>query len=167
MDAVRQLEMAVCGKPEINIETLKSMTAMSLGNHEKLRQWFWAVLEGFKNEERADFLAFACGRSRLPTRPTGTMLWVNLDTSKGDAHCPTSHTCTLTIDLPAYSSKEVLQERLLYAIHNCREIDTDFAARDFGTRYDPHAAFFCSVCIPLIQPSCARVRVTRLASHSG
>ena len=71
--ATQQLEMAVCGKPEINIDTLKSMTAMSVANHEKLGQWFWAVLEGFKNEERADFLAFACGRSRLPTRPTGAL----------------------------------------------------------------------------------------------
>ena len=82
-----------------------------------------------------------CGTPRVCA---GTMLWVNLDSTKGDAYCPTSHTCTLTIDLPAYSSQKVLQERLLYAIHNCREIDTDFTARDFGTRCEPphtsHAA---------------------------
>eukprot|EP00959_Pyramimonas_sp_CCMP1952_P204645 4279270-Pyramimonas_sp.AAC.2 len=60
-----------------------------------------------------------------------------MDATRSDVHCPTSHTCARTIELPAYSSEEVLRERLIYAIHNCREIDTDFATRDFHTRYAP------------------------------
>lgn len=38
---------------------------------------------------------------------------------------PMSHTCFFTLDLPNYSSENTLHDRLLYAIHNCEDIDTD------------------------------------------
>lgn len=36
-----------------------------------------------------------------------------------------SHTCFFTIDLPAYSSEEVMYDRLNYAIVSCSSIDGD------------------------------------------
>jgi len=44
----------------------------------------------------------------------------------GDAHLPSAHTCSYTLDLPAYTSEETLRERLMFAITNCRDIDNDF-----------------------------------------
>lgn len=36
-----------------------------------------------------------------------------------------SHTCFFTIDLPEYSTEEVMHERLIYAITCCSSIDGD------------------------------------------
>ena len=47
----------------------------------------------------------------------------------GDAHLPSSHTCFNALDIPRYSSQQVLEEKLRYAIAHCKAIDTDFAAR--------------------------------------
>lgn len=59
-----------------------------------------------------------------------------------DEVLPLSHTCFFQLELPRYSSKEVLHRKLLYAITECREIgrnvlnnwthekDTDHAAQN-------------------------------------
>jgi hypothetical protein len=36
-----------------------------------------------------------------------------------------SYTCAFTLQLPAYSTKEIMYERLNYAITYCSGIDTD------------------------------------------
>lgn len=41
-----------------------------------------------------------------------------------------SHTCFFTIDLPAYSTAEIMCERLNYAISYCSSIDGDGMATD-------------------------------------
>jgi hypothetical protein len=41
-----------------------------------------------------------------------------------------SHTCFFTIDLPAYSTFEIMYERLNYAIMYCSSIDADGALDD-------------------------------------
>lgn len=38
---------------------------------------------------------------------------------------PYAQTCYFTLDLPRYSSEEILHAKLLYAIENCPEIDGD------------------------------------------
>lgn len=38
---------------------------------------------------------------------------------------PTAQTCFFQLTLPRYTSREVLAEKLLYAIRHCRSIDTD------------------------------------------
>ena len=40
-----------------------------------------------------------------------------------DTRLPVAHTCFFQIDLPRYSSKAVLKEKLLYALHNCKDMD--------------------------------------------
>ena len=48
--------------------------------------------------------------------------------SNPDLALPTSHTCFFSIDLPRYSSYEVLKNKLKYAITHCQAIDTDTVA---------------------------------------
>lgn len=38
---------------------------------------------------------------------------------------PTSQTCFFQLRLPAYPSRDVLADKLRYAIYNCRSIDMD------------------------------------------
>ncbi|KAA6382590.1 MAG: hypothetical protein EZS28_021884, partial [Streblomastix strix] len=39
---------------------------------------------------------------------------------------PASHTCAQSLELPQYSSADIMLERIVYAITNCVSIDTDF-----------------------------------------
>jgi E3 ubiquitin-protein ligase HERC2 len=40
-------------------------------------------------------------------------------------YLPIAHTCFFSIDLPAYTSREVMKEKLMYAITHCQSIDAD------------------------------------------
>ena len=42
-----------------------------------------------------------------------------------DGMLPVSHTCFFSLELPRYSSLELMKTRLRYAIHNCTAIDGD------------------------------------------
>ena len=46
--------------------------------------------------------------------------------SKPDSFLPKAHTCFFSINLPKYTRKEIMHEKLLYAIYNCTEMDADF-----------------------------------------
>ena len=64
-------------------------------------------------------LKFATGRNRLPVRLS--VSW----NSSGDGHSPTAATCSQALYLPRYSTEELMEKRLRYAVVNCMSIDTD------------------------------------------
>lgn len=72
--------------------------------------------------DREAFLRFTWGRSRLPpSDPFPMPFKLSVQHSPGmnaDMMLPTSHTCFFTLDLPQYSSKDVMRQKVLYAIHN-------------------------------------------------
>jgi len=91
----------------------------------------WQVLETLEEEDRAGFIAFAYGSRRLPPISqdlASPFISIRVDESLGDSHLPRAHTCFFQLDLPNYSSAEILQEKLLYAIRNCSSIDSDTLA---------------------------------------
>lgn len=47
-----------------------------------------------------------------------------------DIMLPVAHTCFFSIELPKYSSNEILRDKLKYAITHCQAIDTDGRAFD-------------------------------------
>lgn len=46
-----------------------------------------------------------------------------------DQFLPESYTCFFLLKMPRYSCREVLRQKLKYAIHFCKSIDTDDYAR--------------------------------------
>jgi hypothetical protein len=77
------------------------------------------------------FLRFTWGRSQLPLFSELVRLGTNFTINKlyqepYDNYLPASHTCYFTLDLPEYSSKDILREKLLFAIQHCKAIDTDY-----------------------------------------
>lgn len=79
----------------------------------------------------SQFLRFVWGRSRLPVRAEDftskfTIQRLHAATQSPDRFLPVAHTCFFSVDLPRYSSAEVMRERLLYAITHSATIDTDF-----------------------------------------
>jgi hypothetical protein len=128
----RQVETLICGASDIDIDLLKANTEYKEGVSENDRhvQYLWEVLREFSPKERTLFLKFTWGRSRLPASREFRKMQISRYNSSGpvDNYLPVSHTCFFTIDLPAYSSKEVMHDKLLYAITHCQAIDLDGAA---------------------------------------
>jgi hypothetical protein len=143
-----ELEEAVCGKGYIDIEMLKRHTEYDDDRESSPHiEQFWSILSDmFSEEQKKLFLIFVWGRSTLPYSdndfPTNFTI-ARLETSGNvDQALPSkffsiielwtishflsgSFTCSFTLQLPAYSTKEIMYERLNYAITYCSGIDTD------------------------------------------
>ncbi|DAZ99415.1 TPA: hypothetical protein N0F65_004048 [Lagenidium giganteum] len=128
-----ELEAMVCGTPEIDVDLLEKCTEYSsCSATDEHIVWFWQVLRNFSHEERSAFLRFVWGRSRLPaTEKDFPQLFKLQSFNKAqpgrnlDGYLPIAHTCFFAVEVPRYSSAEVLKDKLLYAIYNCQEIDAD------------------------------------------
>ena len=69
--------------------------------------------------------------SATPVQPFSLQVHLAyIDRENPDKYMPTSTTCYFTLGLPQYSSYEILNEKLKYAIHNCNSIDADFVPDD-------------------------------------
>ncbi|XP_030381589.1 probable E3 ubiquitin-protein ligase HERC2 [Scaptodrosophila lebanonensis] len=129
-----ELQAMVCGSPDIPLGLLKSVaTYKGFDPNSALVSWFWEVMEEFTNQERSLFLRFVWGRTRLPRtiadfRGRDFVLQV-LEKNPPDHFLPESYTCFFLLKMPRYSCKAVLLEKLKYAIHFCKSIDTDEYAR--------------------------------------
>ena len=84
-------------------------------------EWLWAALAEFSSEERALFLKFAWGPSRLPSgvaRLPQAFVVADMHCSGNpDDYLPASHACFFTIDMPKYTNAKSLGEAL-FAIYN-------------------------------------------------
>ena len=119
----QELEIKVCGNPEISVEGLKKSARYEgeLRENSPRVQMMWDALEKFTNEERSRFLRFITGRRRLPCT-------VYIDSADSDGgKLPTSATCSNTLYLPKYRNVEEAVEKLRYAAYNCVAIDTDMS----------------------------------------
>ena len=56
---------------------------------------------------------------------------------QGPEGLPTAQTCFFQMRLPIYPSKEMLAEKLRYAISNCRSIDMDNYMLARNADFDP------------------------------
>ncbi|CAM4807592.1 unnamed protein product, partial [Rotaria magnacalcarata] len=128
-----ELEEAVCGKARIDIELLKQHTTYGgcYTSDSLCIQRFWTVLaEMFNEEQQKLFLKFVWGRCTLPRCHDEFKSEFRIDpydvsNASIDSTLPQSHTCSFVLDLPAYSSVDVMYNRLNYAITYCSSIDGD------------------------------------------
>ncbi|KAA6369862.1 MAG: putative HECT E3 ubiquitin ligase, partial [Streblomastix strix] len=136
-----ELEFLVCGEPTISVEDFKKIVQFNFGSQGQLKEMFWEMLKKMTSKQRQLFLRFVTGRSRMPHLPQGAndahsipsdlQLKVDLMGMRGsrgswDQTLPASHTCYQSLELPQYSSADIMLERIVYAITNCVSIDTDF-----------------------------------------
>ncbi|OQR96419.1 HECT E3 ubiquitin ligase [Achlya hypogyna] len=124
-----ELERMVCGSPDVDVDLLQQCTEYSsCAATDQHIMWFWQVLRRFSHDERSAFLRFVWGRSRLPAVAAEFPQWFKLQSfskTPPDAYLPVAHTCFFALELPPYSSEELLAKKLLYSIYNCQEIDAD------------------------------------------
>ncbi|XP_025408544.1 probable E3 ubiquitin-protein ligase HERC1 isoform X2 [Sipha flava] len=121
------LERMICGLPNISIPVLKTIVRYrEMDENSQVVQWLWDILNDFSDSEKVLFLRFVCGRSRLPSNLSDFSQHFQIikveDKIDG---LPTAQTCFFQLRLTDYSSRAVFEEKLKYAINNCRTIDMD------------------------------------------
>jgi len=120
----KELELEVCGSPEIDIDLLKQNTVYSgCGPTDVHIKHFWAVLDKFSQLERAQFLRFVWGRSRLPPAAKFTEKMKVDSTNISQNHLPSAHTCFFSLELPKYQTEELMREKLIKAITMCTSME--------------------------------------------
>jgi hypothetical protein len=124
-----QLEKMVCGASVIDISLLRSITEYSsCSPNDAHIGLFWQAMEEFSQEERSAFLRFTWGRSRLPLDAASFAQRFKVQSFQKyppDSYLPIAHTCFFSIELPAYSTLDIMKSKIRYAIFNCQAIDGD------------------------------------------
>jgi hypothetical protein len=125
----KELEYKVCGKPSIDPHHLRAISKYNgCTEDDETCKRFWRVLENFSDEEKSLYLKFVWGRSRLPLvdEKFGDKHTIKLISPPNcDQSLPIAHTCFFAIDVPRYSTEEIMRDKFLYAIKFCQAIDTD------------------------------------------
>ncbi|KAG6617134.1 HECT E3 ubiquitin ligase [Phytophthora cinnamomi] len=119
-----ELELLISGMPEIDIDDLKANTEYA--NYkptDSVIRWFWNVLYSFTHEERALFLQFVTGTSKVPLEGFKALEGMR-GTQKFNIHKAFGNNSALPfnqLDLPEYESEEKLKQCLLLAIREGSE----------------------------------------------
>jgi len=130
----QELELMVCGAPDIDIDTLRKHTrfGVSVNPQDPHIKMLWQVLVEFTPDQRSKFLTFIWGRNRLPQSEEEwgdqCMKLHTLEATPPDGHFPVSHTCFFSMEWPRYTSAEIARTKLLYAITHCTDMDMDATA---------------------------------------
>lgn len=118
-----ELELLICGLPDVDVEDLRATTEYQhYQPTDDQIVWFWDTLRSFSREDKAQFLQFVTGTSKVPLDGFANLRGVR-GPQRFSIHrmydtnlLPTAHTCFNQLDLPAYESQEILREKLLIAI---------------------------------------------------
>lgn len=120
----RELELLISGLPDIDIHDLKKNTDYNGWKAtDKQIGWFWNVLFSFSRNQKAAFLQFVTGSSKVPLAGFGELPGMrgvqkfSIHKTGGSAGALMSaHTCFNSLDLPVYKSEQELRGKLIYAI---------------------------------------------------
>jgi len=130
-----ELEALVCGTKVIDVNRLKANTEYDddVSPDDPHIVAFWEVLASFSEEEKSAFLRFVWARPTLPPKDVEFPQKLKIQSAVGDdaslqpdQYLPKAHTCFFSINLPRYSTKELMAEKLRYAIVHCTEMDADY-----------------------------------------
>jgi E3 ubiquitin-protein ligase NEDD4 len=126
----QELELVLCGLPEIDMDdweqnTIYSGMYESTGQKSQVVKWFWDVVRNdFDQETKARLLQFVTGTSGVPSRGFSVLQGNDGNIKKFAIHgvsrssfpYPRAHTCFNRIDLPNYTSRKELYDRLKAAV---------------------------------------------------
>lgn len=124
-----ELELLISGLPEIDIDDLAANTEyVGFSPSSQVVQWFWEVVRSLNQEDRARLLQFCTGTSKVPLDGFKALQGIS-GPQKFQIHRAaheqqrliSAHTCFNQLDLPEYSSKEALCEKLMLAIYEASE----------------------------------------------
>lgn len=120
----KELELLISGLPDIDVHDLKKNTDyQGYKATDKEIGWFWNILFSLSRSEKAAFLQFVTGSSKVPLAGFSELQGMR-GIQKFSIHkaggapgaLMSAHTCFNSLDLPVYKSEDEMREKLLYAI---------------------------------------------------
>lgn len=121
----KELELLISGLPDFKVADLKAHTNYN-GYTPSSPQilWFWEIMETLDRTEKGNLLQFVTGSSKVPVEGFNSLQGMNGPenfqitriVTNDPLRLPQGHTCFNQLDLPEYQSKELLHERLMWAI---------------------------------------------------
>ena len=141
----KELELMVCGQgvTRAHMPSLRRMTSYSgCSPSDAHIKNFWKMMtDVFDDSQRAKFIAFTWGRSRLPHSEKDyeqrfkITSHNNAEASRNpDSFFPIAHTCFFQIELPRYTSIEAMSKKVIWAMESCASIDDDGYSSATGSR---------------------------------
>ncbi|CAH7145213.1 Herc3 [Phodopus roborovskii] len=115
-----ELRAMMVGNSNYNWEELEE-TAIYRGDYSSTHptvKLFWETFHEFPLEKKKKFLLFLTGSDRIPIYGMASLQIVIQSTTNGEEYLPVAHTCYNLLDLPNYSSKEMMRARLTQALDN-------------------------------------------------
>jgi hypothetical protein len=133
-----ELRDIFCGNEDIDVDLLhKVVEYEGYTENDAVIMYFWEVLREMTRDERKLFLQFVWARNRMPSKQSDFEApfkiqkdMKNADGDGCDLALPSASTCFFSLSLPPYSSKEILKEKLLFAIQNVTTMESDYVTND-------------------------------------
>ncbi|XP_035182202.1 probable E3 ubiquitin-protein ligase HERC3 [Oxyura jamaicensis] len=121
-----ELQVVLLGHATYNWSLLKKnvMYRHYQESHQTIKN-FWTVFFKLPEEKKKKFLAFLSGSDRIPAYGLEYFRFAIEDPGwkDPDIFFPVANTCSHILVLPRYSSKEILEEKFLYAIEHDEGFD--------------------------------------------
>ncbi|XP_043982008.1 probable E3 ubiquitin-protein ligase HERC4 isoform X1 [Gambusia affinis] len=119
----RELQETLVGKDFCDWEKLKQNTVYEgeYNADHPIIQMFWEVFDELKEHQKNTFLWFVTGFERVPILGVDTIkMNIRVESMKDDQYYPATHTCFSTLELPLYSTKDIMRATLTEALSNKR-----------------------------------------------
>ena len=120
MATAAEKETLLCGTQEIGDLSLLRLACIYRGGilHDEhpVVQWFWDLISELSHSEQRRFLQFVTGSDRVPAGGLSLLKVQIQHSNESDLSLPTSHSCFNLVDLPLYTSREQLKEKVLRAL---------------------------------------------------
>jgi E3 ubiquitin-protein ligase HUWE1 len=121
----RELELLISGLPDIDVHDLKEHTDyVGWKSTDQEITWFWNILFGLTRNEKASFLQFVTGSSKVPLSGfadlqgmRGVQKFAIHKMSNKKGALMSAHTCFNSLDLPNYDSEDEMKQKFLFAIN--------------------------------------------------
>lgn len=122
-----ELKLIICGRPKVDVDLLKKHTKYSGGLNEESRRikFFWEIMKELPEVDRLKIIRFCWGQERLPINSEEFernnirfMIKPMINNEKNqDQALPKADTCFFNIELPDYSTKAIMREKVMLAVN--------------------------------------------------
>ena len=120
----KELSMLVCGRKDVDIDLLRQNTKLSSDIKENTKEvrWLWEILHEMNPEEKIKFIKFCWAQERLPSSNEEyikNQIEFTIKINKNEKNkngFPRADTCFFNLELPYYTSKDIMKKNLLIAI---------------------------------------------------
>ncbi|XP_077999503.1 putative E3 ubiquitin-protein ligase HERC4 isoform X2 [Glandiceps talaboti] len=118
----QELMAMVAGNQDYDWEEFEQYTDYKgeLYRRHPVIKYFWEVFHEMPLEVKKKFLVFLTGSDRIPILGMKAVKFIIQPVYGGERYLPVAHTCFNLMDLPIYTSKEQLKEKLYQAVQNTK-----------------------------------------------